>query len=175
MEHEFFVVHIATFSVDLGGEVHLLRKAQIAYLKVCEALIKVANEYDDLADIFSPKLTVELSKYTRINNHAIELVDDQQLPYSPIYSLGLMKLKILKIYIENNLANGFIRPSKTSAQTSILFNKQPDKSLWLCIDYQDFNNLTIKNQYPLLLVGESLNWLGQTQYFIQFNLTNTYH
>ena len=47
-----------------------------------------------------------------------------------------MELEILKTYIENNLANGFIRPSKSPAGASILFDKKPDGSLRLCVDYQ---------------------------------------
>ena len=44
---------------------------------------------------FFPKLVAKLPKYTRINDHAIELVDDQQLLYGPIYSLGLIELETL--------------------------------------------------------------------------------
>ena len=39
----------------------------------------------------------------------------------------------------------------------------------------DLNNLTIKNWYPFLLIGESLDWLGQAKHFIQLNLTSAYH
>ena len=133
------------------------RKAQIAYLKADEAPTKVLNKYTDFADIFLPKLAAELSKHPGINNYAIELVDDWQTPYGLIYSLGLMKLEILKAYIKNNLANSFIKPFKSLVGVFILFNKKPDYSLRLCVDYQGFNNLTIKNWYLLPLVGESLD------------------
>ncbi len=86
-----------------------------------------------------------------------------------------MELEILKAYIENNQASGFIRPSKSPAGASILFNKKPDSSLRLCVDYQDLNNLTIKNWYPLPLVGELLDRLGRARRFSQLNLTNIYH
>ncbi len=76
-----------------------------------------------------------------------------------------MKLEILKAYIENNLANGFIKPSKSLGRAHIFFNKKPDESLRLCINYQNLNNLTINNWYPLTLVGESLDWSGQAQCF----------
>ncbi len=98
------------------------------------------SEYTDFADIFSSKLVAELSEYTRINNHAIKLVDDWQPPYGPIYSLGPVKLEILKAYIENNLTNGFIKPSKSLVGAPILFNKKPDSSLTL---YVDLNNILI--------------------------------
>ncbi len=140
-----------------------------------EAPFEVPSEYADFADVFSPKLDAELPEHTGINNHTIELVNNWQPPYGPIYSLGPMKLETLKAYIENNLANGFIRPSKSPAWASIFFDKKPDGSMRLCMDYRGFNNLTIKNQYPLPLVGESLNRLSQARRFTQLDLTNTYH
>ena len=52
------------------------KKAQIAYLKIDKAFTKVFSKYANFVDIFSPKLVVELPKYTRINNHAIKLIND---------------------------------------------------------------------------------------------------
>ncbi len=42
-----------------------------------------------------------------------------------------MELEILKAYIKNNLASGFIKPSKSPAGAPILFDKKPDSSLRL--------------------------------------------
>ncbi len=159
-KHEAFVVHVATPSVDSGDEMHPSRRAQIAHLKADEVSTKVPSKYADFADVFSPKLAVELPEHTGINDHGIELVDDWQSPYRPIYNLGPVELEILKAYIKNNLANGFIRPFKSPAGVLILFDKKPDGSLRLCMGYRGLNNLTIKNQYPLPLVGESLDRLG---------------
>ncbi len=75
-EHETFVVHIAALSVDSGDEMHPSRKAQIAHLKVDTAPFEVPSEYADFADVFSPKLVVELPEQTEINDHTIKLVDD---------------------------------------------------------------------------------------------------
>ncbi len=121
-EHKAFIVHIGALSIDSGDEVHPSRNTQITYLKADEALSKVPNKYADFIDIFSPKLAAELPEHTRIYNHVIKLMDDWQLLYGLIYSFGPMKLKILKTYIGNNLANGFIRSSKSSARVPILFN-----------------------------------------------------
>ncbi len=127
------------------------------------------------ADVFSPKLVAELSKHTGINDHAIELVDDQWPPYGSIYSLEPVELEIFKTYIENKLANDFIKPSKSPAGAFILFNKKLDRCLRLCVDYWDSNNLTIKNRYPLPLVGESLDRLGRVRRSTQLDLTNAYY
>ncbi len=145
LEYEAFVVHIAALSVDSDHEMHPSKRPQIAHLKADEAFSEVSGEYTDLVDVFFPKLAVKLPEHTGINDHAIKLVDDWQPPYSSIYNLGLMKLELLKAYIENNLASGFIKPFKFLAKASILFDKKPNSSLRLCIDYQGLNNLTIKN------------------------------
>ena len=75
-EHEAFVIHIVALSIDSSNEVHPLKKAQIAQMKANKASSKVPSEYANFADVFSPKLAAELSEHTRINDHAIELVDN---------------------------------------------------------------------------------------------------
>ena len=86
-----------------------------------------------------------------------------------------MELEMLKIYIKANLASGFIRPSKSPTGTPILFVRKKDGSLCLCVDYRELNNLTIKNRYPLPLIGKSLDRLSCAKRFTQLDLTNAYH
>ncbi len=155
LKHEAFVIYLAALSVDLGDKVHPLKRVQIVHLKVDEVHSKLPSKYTEFADIFSQKLAVEVPEHTRINDHAIKLVDNQKPPYRPIYSLGPIEPETLKAYIENNPANGFIKPSKSLAGVPIFFDKRLDGSLRLCVDYWGLNNLTIKNWYLLLLVGES--------------------
>ena len=93
-EYATFVVHIADLNIDSSDKVYPSKKTQIAHLKVNKALIKVLSKYADFADIFSPILAVKLLKYTRINYYTIELVDDWQLPYNAINSLGPVEMKI---------------------------------------------------------------------------------
>ena len=51
---------------------------------------------------------VELSKHIKMNNYVIKLEKDKQPLFGLIYSLELVELKTLKIYIKINLANSFI-------------------------------------------------------------------
>ena len=132
-------------------------------------------EYSDYSNVFLAEYAAELPKNTGMNKHAIELEEGKQPSFRPIYSLELVELGTLKTYIKTNLANSFIWPSKSSARASILFNRKPDRNLRLCIDYRGFNNLTMKNRYPLPLIGESLDWLGRAKQFTQLDLTNAYH
>ena len=74
--YKAFIVYIATLSTNWDNEVHPSKKPQISHLKAAEALTKVFGKYADFADVFSPKLAIELSEYIRIYNYIIELVDD---------------------------------------------------------------------------------------------------
>ena len=155
-----FVVYM-TFREREKMPVHSKRqaqiKAQVGALLFNKAPIEVLAEYSDYSNFFSAEHTAELLENTGINEHAIKLEEGKQPLFGPIYSLGPIEFETLKTYIETNLANGFIRPSKSPAGASILFDRKPDGSLRFCVDYQGLNNLTIKNQYLLSLIGESLN------------------
>ena len=168
---ETFAVYVA--SLNLTPEIHLDRAAQIASLLAKE--VRIPDEYSDFADVFSEEKTLVLLERTELNEHVIDLEDGKQPLYRPIYSLGPVELEILKTYIKTHLKIGFVQPSKSPAGALIFFNKKPDGSLCLCVDYWGLNNLMIKNQYPLPLIGESLDRLGRAKRFTQLDLTSAYH
>ena len=124
-EHETFAVYVASLN-----STPLNIRPQISGLIAKETPTKVSTKYLDFANIFSPDLAYKLPKHTRINNHAIKLVNSYQQPlYRPIYSLKPVELETLKAYIETNLANRFITLSKSSAGAPILFDRKLDGCL----------------------------------------------
>ncbi len=118
---------------------------------------------------------MELPENTGINEYTIELIDGKQPPYGPIFALSPVELETLKAYIKTHLKTGLIRPSKSPASAPIFFDKKLDGSLYLCVDYRGLNNLTIKNRYPLPLIGDALDRLGRAKRFTQLDLTSAYH
>ena len=174
VDSETFVVHVAIRERE-EMPVHSERQAQVGALLFNKAPTEVPAEYSDYSNVFSTEHAAELPENTGINEHAIELEEGKQPPFGPIYSLGPVELETLKTYIKTNLANGFIRPSKSPAGAPILFDRKPDGSLRLCVDYRGLNNITIKNRYPLPLIGKSLDWLGRAKRFTQLDLTNAYY
>ena len=161
---ETFVVHIAALAA-LEPALHPSRAPLLTAVQQDKAPIKILLWYANYAESFSPDLIMELLENTGINEHAIGLVKGKQPPYGPIYSLGPVELETLKAYIKTHLKTGFIRPSKFPVGALILFDKKPDGNLCLCVDYQGLNNLTIKNQYLLPLIGESLDRLDYAKRF----------
>ncbi len=170
---EAFVVHVASLSLGSKMSIHPARKAQIASLLTEE--VTILAKYLDYTDVFLKDSAAELLKQTDLNEHAIDLIESKQPLYRFIYSLGPVELKILKTYIETNLANSFIRPFKSPAEAPIFFVKKPDGSLRLCVNYRELNNLMIKNRYSLPLIGESLDRIGQAKRFTHLDLTSSYH
>ena len=174
-EHETYVVHIASLSsmqLVASLDVYPSWRPQISGLITKKASTKVPAKYSDFADIFSLDLVSELHEHNGINDYTIKLVDGcQQPPYGPIYSLELVELETLKAYIETNLANGFIGPSKSPTGAPILFDRKSNGFFQLCVAYQGLNNLMIKNRYLLPLIGELLDRLGKAKQFTQLDLT----
>ena len=161
---EIFVIHVAIREQE-KMPVHSKKQAQIGALLFDKAPIEILAKYFNYSNIFLVENAAELPENTGINEHAIKLEEDKQPSFGPIYSLGPVELETLKTYIKINLANSFIWPFKSPARASILFNRKPDKSFHLCMDYWDLNNITIKNQYLLLFIGELLDRLGQVKRF----------
>ena len=133
-EYKTFKVHVTSFS-SIPLNFHHSRRPQISGLITKKASTKIPDKYFNFVDMFSLDLASKFFKHTEIYNHAIKLIDGQQPHYEPIYSLKPVKLETLNAYIETNLANGFIKPSKFPAGAPILFNRKSDDFFQLCVDY----------------------------------------
>lgn len=136
--------------------------------------VVLSEVYREYADIFSEEDANKLPEHGP-HDYVIELIDNRQPPNGPVYNLSQVELAVLRQYIDKHLANQFIWPSKSPAGAPILFVKKPSGGLRLCVDYQGLNNITIKNCYPLPLIGESLDWLSKAKQYTQLDLTSAYH
>ena len=92
-------------------------------------------KYFNYSNVFLIKNVAKLLENIRINEYTIKLKDSKQLSFNLIYSLEPVELETLKIYIKTNLANSFIELSKSFVRILIFFNKNPDKSFCLYINY----------------------------------------
>ena len=65
------------------------------------------------------------------------------------YRMAPMELKELKSQLQELLDKGFIRPSVSPWGAPVLFVKNKDGTLRMCIDYRHINKVIVKNKYPL--------------------------
>ena len=70
---------------------------------------------------------------------------------------------------------GFIRTSNSPWGTPVLFAKKKDKTLRLCIDYQQLNKVTIKNRYPLPRIDDLFDQLRGVRVYSKIDLCIGYH
>jgi hypothetical protein len=61
-------------------------------------------------------------------------------------------MDVLKAYLHDMMAKGWIRYLKSPAGALILFVKKKDGGMRLCVDYRGLNAVTIKNRCPLPLI-----------------------
>ena len=137
-----FVIHVAiqeqkkiVMDSVKKTQIEAQNRAKVGALIFNKTPTEILEKYFDYSNVFSAKNVVELLKNSRINEYAIKLKKGKQSPFGQIYSLGPVKLELLKNYIETNMANSFICSSLSPARALIFFNQKPDKSLGLCIDY----------------------------------------
>ena len=146
--------------------VHFKKQAQVRALLFDKAFTEVSTKYFDYSNVFSVKYVAKLLENTKMNEYAIKLKENKQPLFWPIYSLRPVELETLKTYIKTNLTISFIRLFKFLIKAPILFDKKPNKSLRLCMNYWGLNNITIKNQYLLPLISKLLDQLSQVKRFI---------
>jgi len=137
-------------------------------------LLLVPEEYHEFADVFSKKEAYKLPPHRHYDHH-IPLEEGAVPPYGPIYPLSPEELKVLREYIQKHLGTQWIRHSQSPCSAPVLFTKKPDGTLRLCIDYRGLNKLTIKNRYPLPLIGELLERISQATYFTSLDLRDGFH
>ncbi len=117
----------------------------------------IPSEYADLAEAFSKAKATQLPPH-RSSDCAIELLPGPTPPKGRIIPLSQPETESMRTYIEEELAKGFIVPSKSPA-SAIFFVKKREGTLLPCIDYRGLNHITVKFRYPLPLVPPALKQL----------------
>ena len=73
------------------------------------------------------------------------------------------------------LDNGYIRPSVSPWGAPVLFVRNKDDTLILCIYYKQLNKVTIKNMYPLQRIDDLFDQLKGETLFSKIDLRLGYH
>ena len=137
-------------------------------------LFSILEKYHKYADVFSKSKTKTLACHCPYNLW-IELEKDLHPLIGTIYSLSKFEQKALKEFIDENLNNGFIHLTSSFHGVPVLFVKKKDESLWLCVDFRRLNKITKKDQYPLFLISNLLDFPRRARIYTKINLWHTYH
>ena len=102
------------------------------------------------------------------------LPDTQPISITP-YRMTTIELKELKEQLKDLFDKGFIRPSISPWGAPVLFVRNKDGSLRMCIDYRQLNKVTVKNRYPLPRIDDLFDQLQGASYFSKIDLRSSYH
>lgn len=85
------------------------------------------------------------------------------------------ELEVLKKHFKENLEKRFIRQSSSPESSLVLFVKKPGGGLKFCVDYRALNDITVKNQYPIPRINETLILLGNAKFFTKLDVISEFH
>jgi hypothetical protein len=112
----------------------------------------------------------------RCFDHAIDLKDGMDSPWSPIYALSAVELKALCKYLDEMLRTDKIQLSKSLARAPNLFiRKAHGKGSHLCVDYRELNKITVLNRYLLPLMNELRDHVQDAKLLTKIDLKAAYN
>jgi len=178
-----FLKHLKIYAIDSASFLRLARKKNhdlfVIFMRNIDKALKITSfvdsvtllslKYHDFLDVFSRELTNTLSE-RRLYDHKIQLQKSKTSIFKSLYDMSQDELRILKKYLKNNLIKDFIQVSSFFAISSILFVKKSSEELRFCVNYRSLNVMTVKNQYSLSLIQETLDRLTKIKYYIKLDI-----
>ena len=139
-----------------------------------EILQKLPPEYHDLWEVFEPSGAETLPPH-RPFDHKIDLMPGAKPPSSHNRAFSPKELLVIRKYLDDHLAKGFIRSSNSPAASPLLLAKKPGGGVRVCVDYRGLNNITVKNRYPIPLIRETLDALVRAKYFTKLDIVAAFN
>jgi hypothetical protein len=96
-------------------------------------------------------------------------------PAKAPYRMNHEELRELKVQLEELLARGYIKPSKSLYGAPVLFVPKKDGTLKMCVDYRALNKVTVKNRYPLPRIDDLFDRLLGAKVFSSIDLRSGYY
>jgi hypothetical protein len=135
----------------------------------------IPPEFHKFASVFSETASRALPPH-RDCDHAIDIKPGSNMKRNAsIYSLTPRETVALEEWLKDNLAKGYIQPSKSPWACSFFFVQKKDGKLRPVQDYVPLNEITIVNAAPLPLIGDLLDKLRGACYFTKFDLRSGYN
>jgi hypothetical protein len=91
------------------------------------------------------------------------------------YRMSTPELKELQMQLEELMKKGYICQRLSPCGAPVLFMKNKDETLRLCIDFRQLNKVTVKNKYPLPRIDDLFDQLKDEKIFSKIDLRLGYH
>ena len=135
---------------------------------------KIFFVIQDFKKVFIEILSDSLNMYDQMK-HFIDLIKNKMSCIKSIYKMIQNKFTAIQDYLVSALKKKWIHSLNSFAKALMLFIKKLNESLCLCMNYHDFNEITVKNNYLLSLLSKTLNYFAHVRHFIKIDICNIYH
>ncbi len=132
--------------------------------------VEVPKDYREFAKVFSEE---ELKRYPpkRAWDHAIEFKKGAPDTIDcKVYPMNRIKDEAVQQFIKNELKKGYICKSKSPYALSFFFICKKDGKLRPVQDYRKVNAITMRNQYPLLLITDLIHDLSNAHIYTKLDV-----
>jgi len=106
----------------------------------------------------------------KVWDHAIDLKEMFKPQKERIYPLSKNEREEVQNFIEDQLRKGYIRLLKSPQTSPVFFVGKKDRSKQIVMDYCNLSNQTVKNNYPLPLITELIDNMGNKKVFTKMDL-----
>jgi hypothetical protein len=136
---------------------------------------ELPKEYQEYARLFSDEAADRFPP-SREWDHTIDLK-----PGAPdaldckVYPMTRTEDTALEKFLDEMVAKGYIRPSKSPYASPFFFIKKKDGKLRPVQDYRRLNSHTVRNQYPLLLIAQLISDLSGAHIFSKVDVCQGYN
>jgi len=106
----------------------------------------------------------------KICDHVIDLNDDFKVSKARVYPLFRNEKKEIQKFVDEHLKKGYIRSSKSPQTSPVFFVDKKDGEKRMVMDYYRLNKQIVKNNYPLPLITDLVDSMGNKRVFTKMDL-----
>jgi len=111
----------------------------------------------------------------KVWDHAIDLNNDFKASKARVYSLSRNEKEEVQKFVNEHLKKGYIRPSKSPQTSLVFFVGKKEGGKCMVMDYCRLNKQIVKNNYPLPLITDLVDSMGNKRVFTKMDLQWEYN
>ena len=116
------------------------------------------------------KLESERMPVRKVWDHIIDLNNDFKASKARVYPLSRNEKEEVQKFVDKHLKKGYIRSSKLPQTSPVFFIGKKDGGKCMVMDYRRLNKQTVKNNYPLPLITDLVDSMGNKRVFTKMDL-----
>ena len=129
----------------------------------------VSQKFHKWLKVFG-KVELERMLIRKIWDHAIDLKEKFKASKAQVYLLSRNEREEIQQFVQDHLRKEYIRPSKSPQTSPVFFVGKKNGGKCVVMDYRRLNKQMVKNNYPLPLITDLVDVMGNKKLFTKMDL-----